>query len=172
MKSLTLRLKVAILVAGLLTAGSLIPASASAPALAMEQGARLVRLTTAETSVLQTAIAEEYLALNTYNAVLKQYPSMVPFANIVLSEQQHVNALAGLFTKYGLAIPGNPGTTAGSYWSTRKAACQTGVEVEVDDIALYDRLIPTMTKADIVRVFSNLRSASLYSHLPAFEACN
>jgi hypothetical protein len=150
---------VALLVGVLLTA-TLAPAAAAVP------------LTPAEKTALNQAIAEEYLAYNTYRAVLVQYPGAIPFRNIVLSEQQHVSTLAGLFTKYGLPVPPNPGLSPAPTWTSLKAACQTGVDVEKDDIALYNNLLPTVQKADVIRVFTNLRSASLYNHLPAFDACN
>jgi hypothetical protein len=150
---------VALLVSVLLTA-TLAPAAAA------------VGLTPAEKAALNQAIAEEYLAYNTYRAVLAQYPGALPFRNVVLSELQHASTLAGLFTKYGLAVPPNLGLSSVPTWSSPKAACQTGVDVEKDDIALYNNLLPTVQKADVIRVFTTLRSASLNSHLPAFDACN
>ncbi len=71
-------------------------------------------------------------------------------------------------------MPANTGLPAGApnWWPTRQAACQRGVDVEIDDIALYDNLLPGMQHGDIIQVFTNLRSASINNHLPAFEACS
>jgi hypothetical protein len=130
-------------------------------------------LSTAEQGALTQAIDEEYKALNTYRAILVRFPDSAPFANIVYAEQQHVNALANLFGKYNIPLPGNPGTTLVPANNTFKAACQLGVDVELEDVHLYDKILPVVSaKADLTRVFSNLRSASLYNHLPAFDACN
>ena len=48
---------------------------------------------------------------------------------------------------------------------------QAGVQAEIADAALYDEIMPLTTHADILRVYENLKSASLDNHLPAFEDC-
>ncbi len=96
----------------------------------------------AEIAALEQAIDEEYLALNTYQAVLTQLGSISPFSRIAPSEQQHVTALGALFTKYNLATPANPGLSPAPVFANRRAACQVGVDVEIADAALYDVLLP------------------------------
>jgi hypothetical protein len=129
-------------------------------------------LDAAEVAALTDAIDEEYGALNTYQAVLSQFGSVTPFSRIVRAEQQHVNALARLFTKYGLSVPTNLGLDPAPTFANLTAACQTGVTAEIADAALYDTLKPSVDNADILQVFANLQAASLNSHLPAFDACN
>jgi hypothetical protein len=129
-------------------------------------------LDAAEKAALTSAISEEYGALNTYQAVLNQLGSVTPFSRIVRSEQQHVNVLSRLFTKYGLPVPANPGLVPAPTFANLTAACQTGVDAEIKDAALYDTLKPSVDNADILQVFANLQAASLNNHLPAFEACN
>jgi hypothetical protein len=126
----------------------------------------------AEVAALTKAINEEYGALNTYQAALSQLGSVAPFSRIVRSEQQHVNALSRLFTKYGLPVPANPGLVPAPAFTNLAAACQTGVDAEIADAALYDTLKPSVDNADILQVFANLQAASLNNHLPAFDACN
>lgn len=46
------------------------------------------------------------------------------------------------------------------------------MDAEIADAALYDELKLVTTHADLLRVYDRLQSASLNSHLPAFEACN
>ncbi len=130
-------------------------------------------LSAAEIAALEQAIDEEYLALNTYQAVLAQLGNIQPFTRITPAEQQHVNALSVLFSKYDLTTPGNPGLDPTPVFNNRQAACQAGVEIETADAALYDVLLPIVTAhADLVQVFTNLQAASLDDHLPAFEACD
>jgi hypothetical protein len=129
-------------------------------------------LDAAEMAALTEAINEEYGALNTYQAVLSQFGSVTPFSRIVRAEQQHVNALARLFTKYGLPVPANPGLVPAPTFASLTAACQTGVDAEIADAKLYDTLKPSVDNADVLQVFANLQAASLNSHLPAFDACN
>ena len=48
-------------------------------------------------------------------------------------------------------------------------ACQAGVQAEIADAALYDELMAVTTHADLLRVYTNLQSASL-NDPPVFEA--
>jgi len=45
------------------------------------------------------------------------------------------------------------------------------VDAEIADAALYDEIMPSTTHADLLRVYANLKAASLNNHLPAFQAC-
>lgn len=168
------RMTVAALLMGLLilTLGMVSMASASN---VERGGSAYAQLSTAEKAALTEAIAEEYLARDTYQFVLSRLGATVtPFSQIAVSEQQHVDALAALFRKYGQAVPGDPGLTENPSFADRKAACQIGVDAEIHDIALYDRLLASgdIKHADLVQVFKNLRAASVNNHLPAFDRCN
>ena len=144
----------------------------TAPVTGTYWGTATAPLDAAEVTALTEAINEEYGALNTYQAVVSQFGSVTPFSRIVRAEQQHVNALARLFTKYGLAVPTNPGLVPAPTFASLTAACQTGVDAEIADAALYDTLKPSVDNVDVLQVFANLQAASLNSHLPAFDACN
>jgi hypothetical protein len=126
----------------------------------------------AESAALNRAIAEEYGALNTYKAAIAELGNVYPFSQIVRAEQQHVNALSRLFTKYSLPIPADPGLTGTPTFSSLTNACQVGVDAEIADAALYDELLKVTDNADLIQVFKNLQRASLNAHLPAFETCN
>ena len=128
-------------------------------------------LSDVEEDVLTRAILEEYGAYNLYQSVIDQFGSVVPFAQIVRSEQQHINALTRLAVKYGVEVPANPGLEDAPVFETLADACEAGTAAEIADAALYDELSPLVVHTDILQVFSNLQSASLNSHLPAFEAC-
>ena len=132
----------------------------------------LTALDPAEVEALNRAVLEEYGALNTYQAVLDQFGDVYPFNRIVRSETQHVTALTRLLTRYGQAVPANPGLYPAPTWSSLTAACQTGVDAEIADAKLYDELMPLTDSPDLIRVFTNLQAASLNNHLLAFEACN
>jgi hypothetical protein len=125
-------------------------------------------------AVLVSALQEEYLAEWTYQRVLAGLGAdAMPFAVIVGSEQQHVRAIVSLFDKRGWTAPASvwnlDNVTA---FGTLPAACAGGVAVEVEDIELYDALLLREDlPCDAATVFTNLRAASLESHLPAFERC-
>jgi len=56
-----------------------------------------------------------------------------------------------------------------SFGSPEEAAA-AAVQAEIDNAALYDRLLGGIDNPDVVQVAGNLRDASLNNHLPAFEA--
>ena len=134
-------------------------------------GYALTPLSDAEKDTLSQAILEEYGALNLYQSVINQFGSVYPFDQIAAAEQQHVNALTRQASKYGVSVPANPGLSTTPQFSTLAEACQAGVAAEKADADLYDQLSPSVSHSDILQVFANLQSASLNSHLPAFETC-
>jgi len=134
-------------------------------------GLALSPLSDSEIEALKKAIDEEYNALGLYTSVLNAQGDVYPFNVIASSEQQHINVLQRQADKYGISY--QPSTT-NQYptYATLADACQAGADAEIADAALYDKLFPEINHADITRVFTNLRDASLNNHLPVFEACN
>ena len=133
-------------------------------------GTSLTPLTDAEASALQRAIVEEYTAQALYQSVLDQFGNVAPFNTIVVSEGQHIAALTRLANLYGVSLPASVDPASLPTFSTLEEAYDAGVQAEITDAALYDTLKPVVTHANILQVFNNLQSASLNSHLPAFEA--
>ena len=56
-------------------------------------------------------------------------------------------------------------------FDTLAEACETGVEAEIENAALYDQIFDMVDNPDIIQVFTSLQQASLTKHLPAFERC-
>lgn len=125
-----------------------------------------------EQDALTRAILEEYGALNLYNSVIAEFGNITPFYRIARSEQQHVNALIKQATKYGVAVPENPGLADEINFGSISEACSAGTAAEIADAALYDELKTVTTHADLLQVYTTLQNASLNSHLPAFQACD
>ena len=133
--------------------------------------AALTPLTSQEADALERAILEEYGAYNLYQYIANTYDYGDLFAQIAQSEQQHISALIRQAEKYGMVVPENPGLTNPPVFTSQEEACQAGVAAEQQDADLYDELMLLTDKADLERVFTRLQTASLESHLPAFEAC-
>jgi hypothetical protein len=129
-------------------------------------------LSAEEALALREAILEEYGALNTYQAVIDQFGSIFPFSRVVNAEQQHVNVLVRLAERYGVDVPANPGLTEPLAADTVAEACAIGITAEIADADLYTQLMKDVAHQDIWQVFTNLQSASLNQHLPAFEQCD
>ncbi len=118
---------------------------------------------------LTQAIQDEYQNRALYQAVIDKFGRVLPFTNIVRSESMHVNAVAQLFTNHGLAVPAD--TFAGKVEApaTLAEAFTAAIQHEKDNSAMYDGFLKTETAPDMVRVFTQLGSASLEMHLKAFE---
>ena len=114
----------------------------------------------------------EYAARAEYAAILAKYGvGLQPYANIYQAEVKHIAALQQQCVKYGVPIP--PDTYLGNVTApaTLLEAAQTGVVAEINNVEMYDQALITVQKyPSLVQVFTNLRAASLYNHLPAFEA--
>ncbi|WP_079508695.1 ferritin-like domain-containing protein [Mesobacillus jeotgali] len=118
---------------------------------------------------LTYAIQDEFLAQARYDAVIGKFGSIRPFINIKASEQQHINALLALFQKYNKQIPENNAKQYVAAPGTLKEAFNQGVQGEMDNIAMYDKLKSLQSLPEDVRtVFTQLGNASR-NHLRAFE---
>jgi len=124
-----------------------------------------------EIQILIEALDDEYLAYATYDQVIKDFGPIRPFIAICEAESRHINALLGLFERYGLSIPDNPWPGQVDRYASPEAACKAGVEAEIANGKMYDRLIRSTQKPDIVTVLKNLQAASQLRHLPAFQRC-
>lgn len=122
-------------------------------------------------TALCEAIDDEYKARATYRAVIAKFGPVRPFANIVHSEQRHIDALMTLFAARGWAPPADRWDGQVTSPDSVAEACRIGVEAEVENAALYDRLFTMTDDAEILSVFQALRWASAERHLPAFQRC-
>lgn len=112
----------------------------------------------------------EYAAAASYRAVLDAFGPVEPYASILDAELRHIDALVRQLEKAGVSVPANPylgAIPAPASLADAAAAWATG---EVENVAMYDDLLALTSDAALQRVLGNLRSASLDSHLPLFEA--
>jgi hypothetical protein len=115
------------------------------------------------------AIQDEYLAQARYDVVIGKFGNIRPFGNIKTAEQQHISALVSLFQKYDKQIPENKAKQYVTAPGTLKDAFNEGVQAEIDNIAMYDKLktVPSLPE-DVKLVFTQLGNASK-NHLRAFQ---
>lgn len=128
-------------------------------------------LNDAEVSALCEALEDEYMAIATYDQVIADFGSVRPFVNIVEAEHRHAEALLTLFERFDVAIPHNPWPDQVERFPSLHDACVAGVEGEIENGAMYDRLIGATRQPDIIEVFRNLQRASQERHLDAFRRC-
>ena len=123
-------------------------------------------------AAMRTGIQDEYNAYATYGAVIGQLGAVKPFVSIQKAEAQHITAWKTVFTKYGVPVPSAPGSVNVPKFATVAEACKAGVVAEKANIVLYDRMLTAVKSyPELVKVVTALRTASVTSHLPAFERC-
>ncbi|REJ79092.1 MAG: DUF2202 domain-containing protein [Acidobacteria bacterium] len=128
-------------------------------------------LSKAEVRGLLLALNDEYKAWATYERINKSFGSPRPFLNIQRAEAKHIDRLKPIFVKYEVKVPGNPWTDDAPEFGSLLEACKAGVAGEIANRDLYNKLIESTDREDIVSVYKALQSASANNHLPAFERC-
>ena len=118
--------------------------------------------------MLTYAIEDEYLAHGEYQYILDTLGSLRPFSNIIKAEETHISLLQPLFEQYTVPVPADK---TGRYLilpSSIIEALQTGVQAEIDNIAMYDKFLEQDLPDDVRQIFIDLRDASV-NHLDAFQ---
>jgi hypothetical protein len=113
----------------------------------------------------------EFAAHVLYSAILKKFGDVQPYANIREAEPRHIQALKRQFEKYGTAIPEDKFAGKATPPEKLLQAAKDGIEAEKKNVALYDGHVAAVKNyPDLTMVFTNLKTASLERHLPAFQA--
>ncbi|MBA3054387.1 MAG: DUF2202 domain-containing protein [Sphingomonadales bacterium] len=121
--------------------------------------------------ILRDALEDERKAEATYAAVIEKFGEVRPFINIIDAERRHSAAIERQMTRLGFAIPSNHWEGKGVAPDTLAEACSMAIEAEIENIALYDRLLPAIADDVVRQVLQNLQDASHDNHLPAFHRC-
>ena len=104
-----------------------------------------------EVRALHEALDDEYRAWATYDQVIADFGEVRPFSNIREAEARHIEALRTLFLRYGVAVPANPWPGKVARYANLRAACAAGVAAEIENAALYERLLASTRRPDIDR---------------------
>lgn len=131
----------------------------------------MTELSDAEIEVLHEALDDEYKAYASYGQVIEDFGPLRPFTNIRDAEARHIDALIRLFNRFGVAVPGNNWPGRVPRYSSIGEACRAGVDGEIANAGMYERLMKQTSRAEILTVLGNLQRASQENHLPAFQRC-
>lgn len=118
--------------------------------------------------MLVYAIQDEYLAHAEYEYIINKYGSIRPFSNIIKAEETHIDMLKPLFAKYGFQQPEDSAKDHVLIPKDLKHAFETGVQAEIDNIAMYEKFLSKNIPDDVKSVFQSLKNAS-ENHLRAFK---
>jgi len=112
----------------------------------------------------------EYAALASYQAVIDEFGDVEPYATIMEAEARQADALLRQLERMGVEVPENPYLGLLEAPTDLTTAAEAWAVGEIANVELYDELIAQASDENLIRVFENLRRASLEEHLPAFEA--
>ncbi|MBI1425033.1 MAG: DUF2202 domain-containing protein [Gammaproteobacteria bacterium] len=131
----------------------------------------MTTLSKTELDALHEALEDEYRAWASYDQVIHDFGEVRPFINIREAEARHIQALYSLFEAYGIKKPKNTWPGKVEHYDSLHAACAAGVAAEIENSRMYERLLKSTKKSDILQVYRNLERASRENHLHAFERC-
>jgi hypothetical protein len=139
-------------------------------------------LSEAEAQMLTFMREEEKLARDVYLVMYENWGAAI-FANILASEQRHMDTMLKMLTKYGLPDPA-AGMAAGEFTNKELQdlydtlieqgngslidALQVGVEIENTDIFDIQNALAGTKRRDLRTAYTNLLEGS-YNHLQAFK---
>ncbi len=118
--------------------------------------------------MLTYAIEDEHLAKAEYELIMDKYGEIRPFSNIKIAEERHIEWVMELFKTYDYAIPADTAKDHVVLPQNLKNAYETGVQAEIDNIAMYEVFLERELPADVRDVFEQLKAAS-ENHLRAFQ---
>lgn len=118
--------------------------------------------------MLQYAIEDEYLAHGEYVAITEAFGDQNPFSNIIKAELSHIAELENLYKAYDLPVPIDQSKDVVIVPSSITEALETGVQAEINNIAMYEKFLDQELPDDVKAVFQFLRDGSK-NHLSAFE---
>ncbi len=122
-------------------------------------------------AALTEAIEDEFRARAAYTAVLEKFGPNPTFEHIRDAETRHAAALAGQFERLGLEVPADRYAGHVAAPDSMAEACAAGIESEIANAEMYERLREGIDDPQVLKVFDNLHDASADNHLAAFEAC-
>ncbi|USO00346.1 MAG: DUF2202 domain-containing protein [Phycisphaeraceae bacterium] len=105
-----------------------------------------------------------------YAAVMAKHGEVRPFSNIIQAERRHQAMLVPLLERFGVPIPAEE-VEIPEVPETLRACCEAGTRAEEENIALHDKLLPTITDDAVLDAFKRLQWASRERHLVAFKRC-
>ena len=146
--------------------------SSTSPSTETETSDPVIKDVMTDTEIVLAALMGpdgEYAAAASYLAVLDKYGSVEPYQTIYQAELRHIDALIRQLERQGEVVPENPYLGKITAPEDLVSAAKAWAKGEVLNVELYDLLISKTDNENLLKVLGNLRSASLDSHLPAFE---
>ncbi|MDP3386186.1 MAG: DUF2202 domain-containing protein [Eubacteriales bacterium] len=118
--------------------------------------------------MLMYAVQDEYLARGEYLSIIDKFGDQRPYSNIIKSEETHLAFLEEVYLTYDLKFPEDSSLDHIVVPGDLLEAAQTGVQAEIDNIAMYEIFLTYDLPENVFEVFTALKKGS-ESHLLAFQ---
>ena len=118
--------------------------------------------------MLTYAVEDEYLAHGEYIEIMDRFDVDRPYGNIARSEEMHLSFLSEVYGSYGIPFPEDTSSDHLIIPESLLEAAETGVQAEIDNIAMYEKFMTYDLPENIYTVFEALMKGS-ESHLLAFQ---
>lgn len=118
--------------------------------------------------MLNYAQQDELLAKSEYTAILNQFGNQRVFSNILKAENTHISLLKPLLEKYKVTTLTSADLPKIISPVSLKTSYETGIQAEIDNIAMYELFLKKDLPEDVKSIFIRLKDAS-ENHLKAFE---
>ncbi len=118
--------------------------------------------------MLEYAIQDEFAARHEYELIISEYGEISPFVSIMAAEESHIASLETVYNNNGYVIPQDESDTRVVLPASVTEALETGVQAEVNNIALYEAFLETEDLPDDIRSVFEMLKAGSESHLESF----
>lgn len=120
---------------------------------------------------LRIAIYDEYKAFEFYKVVIAKHEVSSPFTNLIQAEAKHFEELIALCKKYEIEAPINDLQGSIKAPNSLQECYEMGVCSEIENIYLYDYLLPFVGDyPDVLDTFYRLQATSVNNHLPTLRS--
>ncbi|MDD5151254.1 MAG: hypothetical protein PHC28_12395 [Flavobacterium sp.] len=126
-------------------------------------------LSSPEVQALNLAIDGKFKSRAVSWKALNEFGETAPFEKMAESEQQVIDYIKIFFTKYSIQVPENEWLMKINFNSTEEA-CKKGINVEEENIRLYDEFSGKLKNQEIIELFSFLKSTA-ENNIKIFENC-
>lgn len=120
-----------------------------------------------EGEMLNLAIQDEFAAKAEYELIISIYGDVSPFTSILNAELSHIESLISVYNSNGYVIPNDESESRVVSPTSLIEAIETGIQAEVNNIAMYDAFLKLELADDIRASFEMLKAGS-ESHLESF----
>ncbi len=118
--------------------------------------------------MLEYAIQDEFAARHEYEVIIDEFGEISPFVSIMAAEESHIESLMTVYNNNAYVIPQDESDARVVHPASIIEALETGIQAEVNNVALYAAFLETEDLPDDIRTVFELLKSGSESHLESF----